>query len=89
MFGRTKVLCVTATVVYTFWMVWNGASMAALMSGAGVVAVFKLSELASTYKTKTGKEIAASVAVTLGTQAICFTVFILMLAVPWYREGRD
>ena len=87
MFGRTKVLCVTATVVYTLWMVWNGASVGALMSGGGVVMVFKLSELASTYKTKTVKEIAAFVAVTLVTQVAATGAMGYMMFL-WYREKR-
>ena len=69
-------------------MVWNGASVGAILSSGIVPAVFKLSELASTYKTKTEKEIATFIMVTLGTQFACMGVMTLML-LQWYRESRD
>jgi hypothetical protein len=87
-FSRTKLLCITATVFYTFYMVWNGASVGAILSGGIVPAVFKVSELASTYKTRTGKEIATFIVVTLGTQFACMGVMMFML-VQWYRESRE
>lgn len=72
--SRSKAMCVVITVVFTLWLVDNGASIATIFSAALCALSFKLSELATTYKHKSGKEIAIFVAVSVVTQVLAVGV---------------
>lgn len=83
--SRTKTLCVFATVVGTLIFVNNGATVATLMGSGATVLVFKLSELATTYKRLSRVEIALFVAASL--LSFCGSMAILMTIVVggWYN----
>ena len=85
--SRTKALCIPITVVLTAYLVTNGASVFAMLSGNGVAALFKLSELAFTYNRMQARDIASSVVVTCVVQGLSFVCFVnvFLLAMPSNR----
>ena len=82
----TKALCVLGTVVFTVWLVTNGASVAAMLAGAGASLCFKLSELATKHARMTWKEIGIFVLVTVATQVFSLAMMFNFI-MSWY-EGH-
>eukprot|EP01052_Picozoa_sp_SAG31_P048204 SAG31_NODE_9985_length_1201_cov_0.994555_1_plen_93_part_00 len=66
----TKGLVVLITVVFTVWLVQNGASGAAAVNSQLAAFMFKMSELISTYKNKTRKEMATFVGAAILAQVL-------------------
>jgi len=74
---RTKRLVLPITVVMTLWLVTNGASFAAMLCGALMALAFKLSELATTYKRMSRKEVAIFVGTSLLVQVVSLMLFTI------------
>ena len=81
----TKALCVVATVVGTLFFVNNGATMATLMGSGATVFVFKLSELVTSYKRLSRKEIALFVLTTLVTFMASMAMLMVITMLSWYN----
>ena len=81
----TKILCVVATVVGTLFFVNNGATVATLMGSGATVFAFKLSELVTSYKRLSRKEIAVFVLVTLVTFMASMMVLMMTTMLSWYN----
>ena len=87
--SRTKALCVVITVVFTLWLVSNGASVATIISAALSALGFKLSELATTYQQKSRKEILLFIAASVVTQALSLSVLtISILESLWWHDKK-
>ena len=74
--SRTKRLCVPITIIVTAWLVTNGASFAAMLSGSLMALAFKLSALATTYTQMSRKDAASSALTSLLVQAVSLLVFM-------------
>ena len=81
----TKVLCAVVAVVGTIYMVTNGASVGAMLSGGGMAFFFKLSELTSKYKTMSLLQLVGFVVVTIVVQFVFQSLF-LMIVISWYDD---
>ena len=87
--SRTKALCVVITVVFTLWLVSNGASVATIISAALSALGFKLSELATTYQQKSRKEILLFIAASVVTQALSLSVLTFsILESLWWHDKK-
>ena len=82
---RTKMLSVSIVLVVTLWLVDNGASVAAMLSGHGMALAFKLSELIATYSEMSRKDVAVFVATSLVVQWLSYMFFIYAIILPWYE----
>ena len=70
-------------------IVSNGASGATILSAALCALAFKLSELATTYKRKSRKDILLFIAVSVATQALALGFLtISILESLWWRDKR-
>jgi hypothetical protein len=78
--SRTKRLCIPITIIVTGWLVTNGASFAAMLSGALMALTFKLSVLATTYKQMSWKEVACSAATSLMIQVASLLIFMVFFS---------
>ena len=72
-------------LVVTLWLVDNGASVAAMLSGHGMALAFKLSELIATYSEMSRKDVAVFVATSLVVQWLSYMFFIYAIILPWYE----
>jgi hypothetical protein len=73
------------TVGFTVWLVQNGAAFAAMSMGQLAAFLFKMSELISTHKGKTGKQVATFVGATIVGQAV--SVGVMFLVVMEFTHG--
>lgn len=83
--SRTKILIVTVVLVGTIWLVDNGASVAAMLSGHGMALAFKLSELSATYGQMSHKDVFIFVATTFAVQTASFNFFVHFILLDWYE----
>eukprot|EP01052_Picozoa_sp_SAG31_P027528 SAG31_NODE_2583_length_5435_cov_55.000000_4_plen_198_part_00 len=83
--SRTKVLSVSVVLVVTLWLVDNGASVAAMLSGYGMALAFKLSELIATYGQMSHKDVAIFVVASFVVQWVSYNFFIRAIILPWYE----
>ena len=81
----TKALCVVCTVVFTIWLVTNGASVAAMLAGAGATLGFKLSELATRHARMTWKQIGVFVLTAVTTQVLSVALMFNFIT-GWYEK---
>jgi hypothetical protein len=83
--SRTKVLSVAVVLVLTIWLVDNGASVAAMLSGHGMALLFKLSELVATYGQLSRKDIVVFIVLTFAVQWFSYMFFMYAIILPWYE----
>ena len=77
--SRTKGLIIMITVIFTVWLVQNGAPFAAVLNGQFAAFLFKMCELGLTYKSKTYTQVATHVGSTVVAQALSLGVFLLVM----------
>ena len=82
--SRTKVLCVVAAVGGTLFFVNNGATFATLMGAGVTVLVFKLSELATSYKRLSRVQIALFVSASLASFIASMALLMSLTIGTWY-----
>ena len=72
-------------MVFTIWLVTNGASVAAMLSGAGATLGFKLSELATKHARMTWKQIGVFVLTAVTTQVLSVALMFNFIG-SWYEK---
>ena len=82
----TKVMCAVVAVVGTIYMVTNGASVGAMLSGAGMAFFFKISELITKYKTMSLLQVAGFVVTTCVIQYAFLQLFLHLVVIAWYDD---
>ena len=85
--SQTKVMCTVVTMALTLLLVWNGASVAAMIYGGVMALGFKLSELLSKYKTMTKQEIATFVGVSVATFLLSFGLLLMVIMGLYSHEA--
>ena len=78
--SRTKRICIPVTMFVTAWLVTNGASFAAMLSGALMALLFKLSVLVTTYTQMSRKDVACSALTSLLVQVVSLLKFMVFFS---------